>query len=102
MIILYVLNTLLALMIVLAVWFPAETRRVLERLGLWEWVRGIDRVVFSRWVERLGTFLVVAALALFISIALGGHPWDWVLPAGEGLFFGAALWLVGFWSRQKP
>lgn len=101
MIILYLLNTLFVLGIVLALWFPAETRRILTRLGLWDWIQGIDREVFSRWVERAGIFLMIAALALFVSIAMGGHPWDWILPAGEGLFFGVALWLAGFWSRPK-
>ncbi len=99
MIWIYLANTILALGIVFAVWFPDPTKHFLQRLGLWEWVLRVDRARFALWTERLGLFLVVASLALFASILTGSHPADWSLPAAEGLFFGFALFLAGYWSR---
>jgi len=99
MIWLYLANTLLAFAIIWAVLFPNGARRLLSRTGLWPWLQDIDRRRFALVVERLGLFLIVAALALFASIASGSHPADWSLPAGEGLIFGIALFLAGYWSR---
>jgi hypothetical protein len=102
MIYLYILNTIFVVLIVLAVWFPREARTVLQRLGLWEWVRGIDGKAFRLWVRRLGILLILMAVALFASILTGSHPWDWALPAGEALFFGGMLYWVGHWSKDAP
>ncbi|AIA56400.1 hypothetical protein [Acidithiobacillus caldus] len=99
MIWLYLANTLLVCAIVLAVLFPSATRRLLIHLGLWSRLQTIDTRRFALAVERLGIFLMVAALALFASILSGSHPADWSLPAAEGLFFGVALFLAGYWSR---
>ncbi|WP_291511245.1 hypothetical protein [Acidithiobacillus sp.] len=99
MIWLYLANTLLACAIILAVLFPRETRQFLARTGLWPWLQRIDTRRFALAVERLGLLLIVAALALFASILSGHHPADWSLPAGEGLLFGVALFLAGYWSR---
>lgn len=102
MLVLYFLNTVLVVLIVLAAVFPKGARRVLEGLGLWPLVAAIDRRRFQKMLEILGTFLVVMALALIASILLGGHGSDWALPAGEAIFFGAALILVARWSGKAP
>ena len=102
MMLLYFLNSVLVVLIVLAAVFPKGAQRVLEGLGLWSMVAAIDRRRFQKMLEILGTFLVVMALALIASILLGGHSSDWALPAGEAIFFGAALIFVARWSGEAP
>lgn len=102
MIWLYVINTCIAVGIVLAMLFPRQTQRLLRLLGLWNLVSSVDTVRFQKIMQSLGIFLMVAAAALFASILAGGHAPDWALPASEGLFFGLALVVLAHWSGKKP
>lgn len=98
----YFLNTVVAVAIVLAATFPRETRTLLERLDLWRYVEMVDRPRFLKIVGIVGTFLLVAGLALVGSILTGGHDPAWYLPAGEAITFGIVLLLIARLSSKEP
>lgn len=89
----YVLNTLIAIVLVYAVLDPPGARGLAERLGLAPWLERLDADGTRRLLGFIGKLLLLAGILLVFSILGGHHSQAWYFPAGEAIFFGAMAWL---------
>lgn len=92
-ILLYLLNTLIALCVAYAAIDPGGCRRTLEQIGLWPLIERLEAQPTRHLLGFLGKLLIVLATALMISVMLGHHGTAWLLPAGQAALLGFLAWV---------